>query len=179
MNGRKPMMAGNWKMNHTHLEAIQVVQKLGFRLDAKDFDRVDVVVHGRHSHERQPRSHLRRRLIATRHVPALAADPTNPKAWLWNPAGASLAQALAALGAPNARIGVVGGTEVFGLFLDLYDVFHLSRAAGVRLPGGRPVFPGVPAQTPEDLLAAHGMIKRTERVLDDRAAVVLAHWSRA
>jgi triosephosphate isomerase len=44
MNGRKPMMAGNWKMNHTHLEAIQVVQKLGFRLDAKDFDRVDVVV---------------------------------------------------------------------------------------------------------------------------------------
>jgi triosephosphate isomerase (TIM) len=44
MSGRKPMMAGNWKMHHTHLEAIQVVQKLGFRLEAKDFDRVDVVV---------------------------------------------------------------------------------------------------------------------------------------
>jgi triosephosphate isomerase len=44
MSGRKPMMAGNWKMHHTHLEAIQVVQKLGFRLEGKDFDRVDVVV---------------------------------------------------------------------------------------------------------------------------------------
>ena len=28
MTDRKPMMAGNWKMNHNHLEAIQVVQKL-------------------------------------------------------------------------------------------------------------------------------------------------------
>jgi triosephosphate isomerase (TIM) len=44
MTERKPMMAGNWKMHHTHLEAIQVVQKLGFRLDGKDYDRVDVVV---------------------------------------------------------------------------------------------------------------------------------------
>ena len=44
MTERKPLMAGNWKMHHTHLEAIQVVQKLGFRLDNKDFDRVDVVV---------------------------------------------------------------------------------------------------------------------------------------
>jgi len=44
MTERKPMMAGNWKMNHNHLEAIQVVQKLGFRLESKDFDNVDVVV---------------------------------------------------------------------------------------------------------------------------------------
>ncbi|MDP9336623.1 MAG: triose-phosphate isomerase [Actinomycetota bacterium] len=44
MSVRKPMMAGNWKMHHTHLEAIQVVQKLGFRLEGRDFDRVDVVV---------------------------------------------------------------------------------------------------------------------------------------
>src|SRR6478736_3729366 len=44
MSVRKPMMAGNWKMHHTHLEAIQVVQKLGFRLESKDYDRVDVVV---------------------------------------------------------------------------------------------------------------------------------------
>src|SRR5262249_40919540 len=32
------------KMHHTHLEAIQVVQKLGFRLEGKDYDNVDVVV---------------------------------------------------------------------------------------------------------------------------------------
>jgi triosephosphate isomerase len=41
---RKPMMAGNWKMHHTHLEAIQVVQKLSYRLEAEDHDKVEVVV---------------------------------------------------------------------------------------------------------------------------------------
>jgi triosephosphate isomerase len=44
MSDRKPMMAGNWKMNHNHLEAIQVVQKLSYRLDDKDYDAVEVVV---------------------------------------------------------------------------------------------------------------------------------------
>ncbi len=41
---RKDLMAGNWKMNSTHLEAIQMVQKLGYRLDPADYERVDVVV---------------------------------------------------------------------------------------------------------------------------------------
>ena len=44
MADRKPFMAGNWKMHHTHLEAIQVVQKLSYRLDKKDFEEVDIVV---------------------------------------------------------------------------------------------------------------------------------------
>jgi triosephosphate isomerase len=42
--GRKDLIAGNWKMNATHLEAIQMVQKLSYRLDLADYDRVDVVV---------------------------------------------------------------------------------------------------------------------------------------
>jgi triosephosphate isomerase len=44
MAGRKPLMAGNWKMHHTHLEAIQVVQKLSYRLEKQDYDDVEVVV---------------------------------------------------------------------------------------------------------------------------------------
>ena len=44
MADRKPLMAGNWKMHHTHLEAIQVVQKLSYRLEKKDYDEVEVVV---------------------------------------------------------------------------------------------------------------------------------------
>ena len=28
--------------------------------------------------------------------------------------------------------GVIGGTEVFGIFLDRYDIFFLSRAPGVH-----------------------------------------------
>jgi triosephosphate isomerase (TIM) len=43
--GRKPLMSGNWKMNLNHLEAIQVVQKLSYRLDDADYDAVDVSVH--------------------------------------------------------------------------------------------------------------------------------------
>jgi len=41
---RKDLMAGNWKMNASHLEAIQMIQKLGYRLDPDDYERVDVVV---------------------------------------------------------------------------------------------------------------------------------------
>ncbi len=44
MADRKPFIAGNWKMHHTHLEAIQVVQKLSYRLDQHDFDNIDIVV---------------------------------------------------------------------------------------------------------------------------------------
>ena len=42
--GRKPIMAGNWKMHHTHLDAIQVVQKLSYRLSSEDYERCEVVV---------------------------------------------------------------------------------------------------------------------------------------
>ena len=41
---RRPIIAGNWKMNLNHLEAIQLVQKLSYRLDAKDYEAVEVVV---------------------------------------------------------------------------------------------------------------------------------------
>ncbi|MDK1011267.1 MAG: triose-phosphate isomerase, partial [Actinomycetota bacterium] len=41
---RKDLIAGNWKMNANHLEAIQMVQKLSYRLDHDDYERVDVVV---------------------------------------------------------------------------------------------------------------------------------------
>ena len=41
---RKSLIVGNWKMNSNHLEAIQMVQKLHYRLDPEDYDRVDVGV---------------------------------------------------------------------------------------------------------------------------------------
>jgi len=41
---RKPLMAGNWKMNLNHLEAIAVAQKLVYSLNDKDFDAVDVSI---------------------------------------------------------------------------------------------------------------------------------------
>jgi triosephosphate isomerase len=41
---RKPLMAGNWKMNLNHLEAIALVQKLAFALNDDDYAAVDVAV---------------------------------------------------------------------------------------------------------------------------------------
>ena len=41
---RKPLMAGNWKMNLNHLEAIAVTQKLVYSLNDQDYDAVDVAV---------------------------------------------------------------------------------------------------------------------------------------
>jgi triosephosphate isomerase (TIM) len=44
MAERRPIIAANWKMHKTHLEAIQAVQKLSYLLDRDDADRVEVVV---------------------------------------------------------------------------------------------------------------------------------------
>ena len=41
---RKPLMAGNWKMNLNHLEAIAVAQKLVYSLNDADYDAVDVAI---------------------------------------------------------------------------------------------------------------------------------------
>ncbi|MFO7592055.1 MAG: triose-phosphate isomerase, partial [Acidimicrobiia bacterium] len=41
---RTPIIAANWKMHHDHLVAIQVIQKLSYRLEADDYEACDVVV---------------------------------------------------------------------------------------------------------------------------------------
>ncbi len=146
-----------------------------------ELDRAAAVVHGRHSHEGGPRSAARKRLIVTRGVAALAGDPANANALLWNPAGATLQAALEALGVGDSDgiVAIIGGTEVFGLFLPLYDAFHLTRAAHVRIPVGRPVFPGVgPNSSPEDLLARHGLKAGPRRDIDAVAGITLITWKR-
>ena len=44
MSDRRPIVAANWKMHKTHLEAIQAVQKLGYLLDDGDTTKVEVVI---------------------------------------------------------------------------------------------------------------------------------------
>ena len=41
---RRPLVAGNWKMNLNHLEAIALVQKLAFSLTPAELDAAEVVV---------------------------------------------------------------------------------------------------------------------------------------
>jgi dihydrofolate reductase len=142
-------------------------------------DRVAVVVHGRHSHEGGRRAARRKRLILTRRIAAVAPDPAHSNALLWNPAGATLEQAVEALGAADGAIAVIGGTEAFSLFLPRYDAFHLSRAANARIPGGRPLFAEVgPNATPEQVLARHGLKPGPRRDLDAAAGVTVVTWER-
>lgn len=185
-------------MNHTvHIEAYAIVSEDGMltdaagnippslRLDADQhffengLDAVDIVVHGRNSQEQLSHSATRRRLITTRSIPSIAPDPSNSRAILWNPAGASFDEALATFSVPNLRVAVIGGPRVFELFLNRYGVFYLSRAANVRLPGGLPVFDGVPSQTPEAVLAAHGLDKPKLEVTDASKGLTITGWRRS
>ncbi len=142
-------------------------------------DQAAVVVHGRHSHEGGLRSAGRKRLVLTRLIATLAPDPAHPNSLLWNPAGCPLEEAIAALGVGDGIVAVIGGTEVFTMFLPFYDAFHLSRAARATIPGGRPVFDEVgPHVTPEDVLARHGLKPGPRRDLDQRAGVTEVTWER-
>jgi dihydrofolate reductase len=155
---------------------------LHFEADQRHFreglDHADVVVNGRHSAEGDPKAMRRRRLVVTRQVASLAPDPDNPNARLWNPAGASLEAACAALGLEAGTVAVIGGPQVFTLFLKLgYDCFHLSRAINVRLPGGLPVFNRERfGGDPDAALSAACLEARAPVRLDD--GLILTDWAR-
>jgi dihydrofolate reductase len=150
------------------------------RFFERQLDHVDVVVHGRRSHEGQPNSPRRRRLVATRRIGAIAPDPDNPRSALWNPAGASFAEACAALGLAGGVAAIIGGPEVYSLFLEIgYDDFYLSRVGKVALPGGLPVFSqGREGRAPEDVLRQFGLEPDSERTLDEANGVTLMSWRR-
>ena len=141
-------------------------------------DRADLIVHGRHSYEDQPNSPRRKRIILTRDVGAIAPDPSNPKATLWNPAGASFEAACEHAGVRAGTVAIIGGPDVFEMFMDRYDTFWLSEAPRARLPGGEPCFPGVPAQSPQAILAAHGLKAGEAQILDSADDVGVTPWRR-
>ena len=45
MTDRRPLVSGNWKMHHDHIEALHTVRDLGLRLKPEDVARIDVSVH--------------------------------------------------------------------------------------------------------------------------------------
>ena len=141
-------------------------------------DRADLIVHGRHSGEDQPNSPRRKRIIVTRTIGGIAPDPSNPRATLWNPAGAPFEAACDHAGVRSGTVAIIGGPDVFGMFMDRYDTFWLSQAPRVRLPGGEPCFPGVPARSPEAILAAHGLKPGDAEILDRADDVTVTPWRR-
>ncbi len=141
-------------------------------------DRADLIVHGRHSHEGQPNSPKRKRVVVTRTVAGIGDDPSNPKATLWNPAGTTFEAACGHAGVQSGTVAIIGGPDVFDMFMDRYDTFWLSQAANVKLPGGKPVFSGVPRQTPQEILAQHGLVPGVSQLLDEPNGVTVTPWRR-
>ena len=155
---------------------------LKFEADQRFFesalDAADLIVHGRHSFEDQPRSPERTRIWVTQTVPAVSPDPANPKATLWNPAGASFEDACRMSGVTKGIAAIIGGPVVFEMFMDRYDTFWLSQAHGLTIPGGMGSFPGVPQRSPQDILAAHGLKPEETRVLDADRRIDVTAWRR-
>jgi hypothetical protein len=141
-------------------------------------DRADLIVHGRHSFEDQPNSALRRRIVLTRATGSIARDPSNARATLWNPAGASFEAACDHSGVATGTVAIIGGPAVFAMFLDRYDTFWLSQAPHIRLPDGEPCLPGVPASSPQAILAAHGLVPGAAETLDASHDVRVTPWRR-
>ena len=103
-----------------------------------------------------------------------------PDGWWWDPRRATWEEPAAQI-LPNGGVVAVGGGQVvFDLFLMIgFDGFHLSRAHGVKLPGGRSVFSacdaGVPATT---VLEQHGLSLSKTMPLDPAHNVEMTIWRR-
>ena len=105
---RKPLMSGNWKMHHTHLEAIATVQKLSYLLFEEDYEAVDVSVHPAFTALRSIQT-----LLDADGIPiALGAQNCH-----WEPAGAYTGEIAAPMLAKlNVEYVIVGHSERRQLF---------------------------------------------------------------
>jgi dihydrofolate reductase len=141
-------------------------------------DHAAAIANGRHSAEGGDKEKLRRRIVLTRRVNMSTVDPSNPNAILWNPSSTPFEEAWQRLHIDDGVLAVVGGTDVFGLFLSIgYDAFYLSRTA-VSIPRGRPVFPGVGkgGTTPEVVMGKYGLVLRNTRMLDATVNCRVEEW---
>ena len=150
------------------------------RLFEQALDGVDVVVHGRKSHEGQPNSHRRRRLLMTRAIDgSRSRTSARPMSGSGIPLEPTLEAACAALGVSEGVVAVIGGTSAYDMFLHCYREFHLVRAGRVTLPGGTPVFSQVgPDLTPEDVLRRNGLEPEPPRLLDPEHDLIHCVWKR-
>lgn len=158
-------------------------ESLKYEADHIFFDRalseVDLILHGRHSHEGHAESDQRRRFWLTHSVTALAPDPVGGLQWYWNPAGLSLEDACREVGLERGTVAVLGGTSVYDMFLPRYDIFHLSLAGQTRIPGGTPLFREIKTGlSPQDVLRSHGLTPDPATILDAANEVSMTRWRR-
>lgn len=144
----------------------------------QELDRASLTVLGRLGHEANPNRKGRPRLVLSTSAQGLER---RPDAWWWNPAAMPWAEAIDAVLPHGGRVAVPGGRRVFDLFLKLgYGAFHLTRAEGVRVPGGVALFSACDqGMNAEEVLVRHGLRAGVARVLDQGPPVVsLMVWAR-
>jgi hypothetical protein len=137
----------------------------------------DLVVFARRSHELEPNIHGTLRLVVSREAAGLEQRPDS---WWWDPRATTWEEVAARLLPNGGLVAVGGGQVVFDLFLAIgFDGFHLSRAHGVKLPGGRSVFSSANAGVQAaSVLEQHGL-RLSERIpLDPAHGVEMTIWRR-
>ncbi len=141
----------------------------------RELDRANLVALGRLGHEANPNVKGRRRLVLSSHASGLEQ---RGDAWWWSPAQAPWREAAATLLPNGGRVAVPGGQSVFDLFREIgYSAFHLSRAHGVRLGGGRALFAAC-----DHGLSAEAVLRNADlrpgapKIIDAAADVTLAVW---
>jgi hypothetical protein len=134
-----------------------------------------LVAFARKSHENEPNTRAEPRLVMSRTAKGLEK---RADAWWWNPADVSWGEIVAEVAPHGGEVAACGGQGVFDLFLGIgYDVFHLARARGVTLPGGRKLFSACEAGvTAEAALQGRGL-RHVERIeLDPAQGVEMNIW---
>jgi hypothetical protein len=126
-----------------------------------------LLVHGRMSHECQPNSCNRRRLLLSRGCGRFSTAPVEPHVWLWNPETTPFPEVCKALGIDAGIVAVLGGTAAYDMFLPFYAAFHLCRANKVSLPGGVPVLSKVGEGCPPDKVLSGAGLKLAEEITLD------------
>ena len=142
-------------------------------------DEANLVVFARRSHELEPNVRELPRLVVSRE--AAAGFEKRSDGWWWDPLRISWEDVAARLLPTGGRIAVGGGQVVFDLFLMIgFDGFHLSRAHGVKLPGGRSVFSACDSGiTAAAVLEQDGLSLNKTIPLDPAHGVEMTVWRRA
>lgn len=142
-------------------------------------DEAAVVLLGRLSHEANPNTAERNRLVVSTRANGVEKRGDG---WWWNPANAPLTVALQSASPQGGIVAVPGGHRIFDMFLagrPGFDAFHLARATRVSIPGGVPLFSAIAGgRGAEEILAADGLAPGATDTIDPAAGVTLTVWRR-
>jgi dihydrofolate reductase len=142
-----------------------------------ELNRSDVTVLGRLGHEANPNPRNRTRMILSSSSRGIERRVDG---WWWNPQKLSWDEAIRMVLPHGGRVAVPGGRQVFDLFLAIgYDAFHLTRAEGVMIDNGIPVFSRCDeGRSAEAVLSEAGLESGARHVIDPAEPVSLVVWRR-